>query len=248
MPIPELAIVIAAYDEEETITGVIQELLDVLGSADGSPDSIDFEVLVVDDGSRDRTPDICAELAQASDRIRLVRHPTNLGKSAAQLTAALNTQASWILTMDADGQNDPRDFQSLWQAAQALPPGSPTILCGRRTRRADTWLKFLSSRIANGVRRSLLHDETPDTGCGIKLFPRREFLELPSFHNMHRFLPCLFLRQGGKTLSLPVNDRLRQGGTSKFGLKNRLFTGIVDLLGVLWLVRRKTGTFSSLRP
>ena len=239
---PDLTIVIAAFDEEETVEGVLRELCDTLG------DAIAFEVLVVDDGSRDRTHEICRDLCDELPRLRVVRHPRNLGKSAAILSAAHEARGRWILTMDADGQNDPNDFPRLWQAACDLPDEEPpTIICGKRSHRADTRVKWLSSKIANAVRRRLLNDETPDTGCGIKLFPRRAFLELPQFHNIHRFLPCLFLRQGGKTLSLTVNDRPRQGGVSKFGFSNRFFTGIVDLLGVMWLVRRSTWAFSEIR-
>lgn len=238
---PDLTIAIAAFDEEATVEGVLRELCGALG------DSVDFEVLVVDDGSRDRTFQICRDLQRELPRLRVLRHPRNLGKSAAILTAAHEARGRWILTMDADGQNDPADFIHLWEAARDLPDGPPTIICGKRSHRADTRFKWLSSKIANFVRRSLLHDETPDTGCGIKLFPRRAFLELPQFHNIHRFLPCLFLRQGGKTVSLTVNDRPRQGGVSKFGFGNRFFTGIVDLLGVMWLVRRGTWAFSEIR-
>lgn len=238
---PDLTVVIAAFDEEETVEAVLRELCETLG------DSIHFEVLVVDDGSRDRTYEIVRGLCDELPKLRLVGHPRNLGKSAAILTAAHEARGRWVLTMDADGQNDPSDFLHLWEAALEVPAGMPTIICGRRSHRADTRFKWLSSKIANAVRRSLLNDETPDTGCGIKLFPRQAFLELPQFHNIHRFLPCLFLRQGGKTLSLTVNDRPRQGGVSKFGFSNRFFTGIVDLLGVMWMVRRSTWAFSEIR-
>ena len=150
--------------------------------------------------------------------------------------------------MDADGQNDPRDFPSLWKAACDLPADAPpTVLCGRRTRRADTWVKFLSSRIANGVRRSLLHDETPDTGWRHQALPAPRVARAAPIPQYAPLFPLPFPAPGRPDPVLAVGDRLRQGGTSKFGLRNRLFTGIVDMLGVLWLVRRKTGPFTSLR-
>lgn len=237
---PELTIAIAAFDEEETVAAVLRELFSVLAP------QIHLEAVVVDDGSRDRTYEICRSLESELDGLKVLRHAHNRGKSAAIITAVHAARAPWVLTMDADGQNDPADFVSLWQGAQALSGPEPTIICGRRSNRADTWFKMVSSKVANAVRRSLLQDETPDTGCGIKLFPRDAFLQLPQFHNMHRFFPCLFLRQGGKTLSLPVTDRPRQGGQSKFGFSNRFFTGIVDLVGVMWLVRRGVGPFVEL--
>lgn len=235
---PALTIALTAYDEEETLAPVIEELLEVLG------DAIDFEVVVVDDGSTDRTAEIGDELAAAHSRVRCVHHLENRGKSAAVVTAVRAARAPWILTMDADGQNEPRDFARLWEAARADEGSTPLLVCGQRARRADTLVKHLSSRIANGVRRRLLRDATPDTGCGIKLFPRQAFLDLPHFHNMHRFLPALFLRQGGRVRSLLVQDRERQGGVSKFGLGNRLGPGILDLFGVMWLTRRPAGPFS----
>lgn len=247
-PLRRLSLVLTAFDEAETVEPVVTELLGVLD--EGSQDLQRFreagfepvEVVIVDDGSRDVTGAIAEALAEQHDLVRCVRHLRNRGKSAALVTGVRAAQGDWILTLDADGQNNPKDFPGVCAGA-GHATSEPILVCGRRTSRADTKLKHWQSRIANAVRRSLLHDETPDTGCGIKLFPRAAFLQMPHFHNMHRFFPALFLRQGGKVRSTDVTDRPRLAGTSKFGLRNRLGTGIVDLLGMIWLTRRPAGSF-----
>jgi dolichol-phosphate mannosyltransferase len=147
-------------------------------------------------------------------------------------------RAQWIATLDGDGQNDPADLPKLI-AARGDPTNSGVLLfMGNRVTRRDTWLRRLSSRIANGVRGGLLGDGTPDTGCGIKLFHRETFLGLPAFDHMHRFLPALFQRAGSRVISVPVNHRERMRGRSKYGVHNRLWVGIVDLFGVMWLKAR----------
>ncbi|MGE5271391.1 MAG: hypothetical protein ACM3JG_17155, partial [Thiohalocapsa sp.] len=136
-----------------------------------------------------------------------------------------------------DGQNDPADIPMLWRLA--VPQRTASLLiAGQRTRRQDSWSKRQASRLANAVRRGLLHDATPDAGCGLKLFPRALFLDLPYFDHMHRFLPALVLREGGAVRSVPVNHRPRRQGVSKYGVFDRLAVGVSDLLGVMWLCRR----------
>jgi len=146
----------------------------------------------------------------------------------------------WIATLDGDGQNDPADIPALWRIAQEAPPSPPLLIAGHRAHRQDSWTKRRASRIANGVRRRLLRDDTPDTGCGLKLFRRDLFLDLPYFDHMHRFLPALVLRAGGVVRSVPVNHRPRQRGASKYGVFDRLGVGITDLFGVMWLRRRSS--------
>lgn len=248
----ELSLVITAFDEAETLEPVVTELLEILDGVAHrqrfrEAGFVPVEVVIVDDGSRDRTGAIADGLAQEHDLVRCVRHSRNQGKSTALVTGVRSARGEWILTLDADGQNDPRDFPGVCAAAPQ-DASEPVLVCGRRTNRADTKIKHWQSRIANAVRRSLLHDETPDTGCGIKLFPRAAFLQMPHFHNMHRFFPALVLRQGGSVRSADVTDRPRLAGTSKFGLRNRLATGIVDLLGMIWLTRRPAGSFQISDP
>ena len=131
-------------------------------------------------------------------------------------------------------------FQNCGSCARAAPPASPLLVTGYRRIRQDSWSKRAASRIANRIRRRLLGDDTPDTGCGLKLFSRALFLDLPDFDHMHRFLPALVLRAGGNVRSVPVNHRRRRGGVSKYGVFDRLGVGIVDLFGVMWLQRRAT--------
>ncbi len=154
------------------------------------------------------------------------------------LTGIKAARAGWIATLDADGQNDPADIPRLWDIARSAPASPPLMVAGQRRKRRDTWSKRAASRAANAVRRRLLGDGTPDTGCGLKLFQRDFFLELPRFDHMHRFLPALAMRQGGKVVSVPVNHRARERGQSNYGFFDRLWVGIADLIGVMWLMRR----------
>ena len=155
------------------------------------------------------------------------------------MTGMRAARGEWVATLDGDGQNDPADIPKLLAARDAAGQAVNLHLIGgfRRTRR-DSWIKRISSRVANGVRSRLLGDATPDTGCGLKLIARAAYLELPFFDHMHRFLPALGQRHGGATLSVEVNHRLRTRGTSNYGLFDRLWVGIVDLAGVMWLRRR----------
>ena len=232
---PRLAFVIPVMNEEETILEVLEEL----GNCCNQGDLEQYEVVLVDDGSTDRTREIILELAARDPRIRLIAHPENRGKSAGLVTGARAARAEWIAMLDGDGQNVPSDSISMWREAERLDePGRPVIIAGARRKRRDTLLKRISSRVANRVRGWVLKDDTPDTGCGMKVLRTDVFLSLPRFHNMHRFLPALVLRQGGKTHSVPVEDRPRAGGVSKYGFHNRFWTGLLDMAGVWWLMRR----------
>lgn len=196
-----------------------------------------FEIVVVDDGSSDSTP---AELHRAREHcsnLRVLRHVTQSGQSIALVTGIRAAQGRWIATLDGDGQNDPRDIPKLLAAAEAHGP-APILIAGFRRERRDSVAKRWGSRFANGVRAKLLGDGTPDTGCGLKVFRREDFLSLPHFDHMHRFLPALFLRHGGKVVSAEVNHRPRTKGRSHYGSLDRLAVGIVDLAGVWWLKRR----------
>jgi len=197
--------------------------------------AIPHEIVYVDDGSTDDTPAILrAEAALAPLTLR--RHRTGCGQSAAIITGIRAATAPWIATLDGDGQNDPADIPALFARAQTLPP--LTLVAGHRTQRRDTHVKKLTSRAANAIRSRMLGDATPDTGCGLKLFRREDFLALPAFDHMHRFLPALFLRAGGHVVSIPVGHRPRTRGASKYGTLDRAWVGLFDLIGVAWLQRR----------
>jgi dolichol-phosphate mannosyltransferase len=197
-----------------------------------------FEIIFIDDGSTDVTAaEVCAARDAGIPEIRLLQHSRRGGQSAGIWTGVHAARADWIATLDGDGQNDPADI-ALLVAALASGGESLRLIVGNRISRKDTWLRRLSSRIANAVRGHLLRDGTPDTGCGIKLLHRATFLELPRFNHMHRFLPALFQRAGAGVMSVPVRHRPRTHGASKYGLHNRLWVGIVDLFGVRWLIAR----------
>lgn len=199
-----------------------------------------FEVICVNDASDDATAN---DLAQArerwSDTVKVLTHVERRGKSAALFTGLRVIRAPWTQLLDGDGQNDPADCRRLFD--KHIAPGAPSslgLIAGRRTSRNDSGFKWLQSRIANGVRRFCLKDDATDTGCGFKLIRTRAFRDLPFFASMHRFLPALIKRAGWETIEEPVADRERLHGQSKYGFFDRLFAGIFDLLGMMWLVRR----------
>jgi dolichol-phosphate mannosyltransferase len=194
----------------------------------------------VDDGSTDGTAEAVRAARAGIPGVRLLRHSRRSGQSAALASGVKRARGAWIATLDGDGQNDPADFPAMLDALRAARAADPAVhlVMGNRLTRRDTWLRRLSSRVANGVRSRLLGDGTPDTGCGIKLMHRDTFLELPYFDHMHRFLPALYQRHGARVISVPVNHRPRTRGSSKYGLHNRLWVGIVDLFGVMWLKSR----------
>jgi dolichol-phosphate mannosyltransferase len=228
----DLSVVIPVKDEADNIALLAGEIRAAL---DGI---VEYEIIYVDDGSVDATVAAILRLRSSMARVRLLRHATNCGQSAALRTGVRAARGAWIATLDGDGQNDPADLPVLWQLAKRAPADPPLLITGYRQKRRDDWLKRWASRLANVIRCRLLGDGTPDAGCGLKLFPRSLFLDLPYFNHMHRFFPALVLREGGTVRSLPVNHRPRLRGRSKYGVLDRLLVGIIDLLGVMWLQQR----------
>jgi dolichol-phosphate mannosyltransferase len=229
----EVSVVIPVCNEQENVLPLAREIHAALEGR------FRYETIFVDDGSTDGTAGaVRAARKDGMPEIRLIRHSLRSGQSAAVATGVREARAPWIATLDGDGQNDPADIPNLLDAARRA--GSPRLrlVMGNRTTRRDTWLRRLSSRIANGVRGWMLRDGTPDTGCGIKVFDRAVFVDMPRFNHMHRFMPALYQREGYEVVSVPVNHRERTRGKSKYGLHNRLWVGIVDLFGVMWLIRR----------
>ncbi|MFM8481064.1 MAG: glycosyltransferase family 2 protein [Gammaproteobacteria bacterium] len=225
-PTPEISVVIPVCNEVDNVGPLAREIVAALeGKA--------FEILFVDDGSTDGTAESVRELRHSIPQLRLLRHSFRSGQSAAVCSGVRHARAEWIATLDGDGQNDPADIPKLYESRFVAE-----LVMGNRVQRRDTWLRHAQSRVANGVRGWLLGDGTPDTGCGIKVMHRAQFLELPRFDHMHRFLPALFLRAGARVVSVPVAHRPRARGTSKYGLFDRLWVGIVDIFGVMWLRRR----------
>jgi dolichol-phosphate mannosyltransferase len=228
-----LSIVVPVRNEQDNILPLLAEIHAALG------ERREFEVVYVDDGSTDGTGAALRAAMARYPRLRVIAHGRSCGQSAALFTGVRAAHGAWIATLDGDGQNDPADLPMLLAARDA--PGRPPhlqLLTGYRRARRDRWIKRVSSRIANGVRSRLLGDATPDTGCGLKLIQRSTYLELPFFDHMHRFLPALVQRNGGTTISVDVNHRPRARGVSNYGVLDRLWVGIVDLFGVMWLRRR----------
>lgn len=229
----DLSLVIPVRNEADNIAPLLAEIHAVLSSPG------DYEIIYVDDGSTDATTQRLADLRHVYPRLRVLRHRVSRGQSAALLSGVRAARGGWIATLDGDGQNDPADIPVLLNARDNGGRDPRRMIIGHRQQRCDSSLKRFSSRIANAVRGHLLHDHTPDTGCGLKLFARASFLALPHFDHMHRFLPALVLRSGGAVQSVPVHHRPRAHGRSNYGVHNRLWVGIVDLFGVLWLCRRQ---------
>lgn len=230
----DVAVVVPVKDEAENVLPLIREIVAALEGV------VAFEIVYVDDGSTDGTLERLSEARQSFANLRVVRHEGCFGQSQAILTGVRHAAAPLIATLDGDGQNDPADIPALLKrfADEGGSADARLMIAGWRAKRKDTWLKRISSKIANAVRGGLLGDATPDTGCGLKVFPRDMYLAFPGFDHMHRFLPALTIRAGGRVVSVQVNHRPRERGQSKYGLFNRLWVGIVDLFGVMWLNRR----------
>ena len=229
----KLSVVVPVHNENENLRPLIEEIESAVAKL------ADHEIIYVDDGSTDDTLARLQALKREFPRLRVLRHQTCCGQSTALRTGIQSAKGSVIATLDGDGQNDPANIPAMLAAWQELKQQSATALvAGYRRNRKDTgWRKF-SSRFANRIRAGLLRDETPDTGCGLKLFDRDLFLAMPYFDHMHRFLPALAQRAGSQVISVEVNHRPRTRGQSKYGTWHRLWVGIWDLLGVMWLQRR----------
>jgi dolichol-phosphate mannosyltransferase len=228
MQINKISVVVPVRNEEGNVASLIGEI-------DTALKHITHEIIYVDDGSTDDTYSQLKSLKMQFMQLKIVRHTHSCGQSTAVRTGVKAAQYDWVATLDGDGQNNPADIPKLMAAI-----GDGIELAGgnRRASRRDTWVKRMSSVIANAVRSKMLRDDTPDTGCGLKLFKREAFLDLPYFDHMHRFLPALIKRRGGKIVSVPVAHRNREHGKSNYGTIDRLLVGIVDLFGVAWLQRR----------
>jgi dolichol-phosphate mannosyltransferase len=229
----KLSVVIPAKNELENVEPLINEIVAAL------MDVAEFEIVYVDDGSDDGTFDELLRLkSNGYHYIQAIKHKQSVGQSTAIMTGVKVAKGELIVTMDADGQNDPKDIPAMLAKAESQAEGSDFCIAGYRKNRKDTPWKRFQSKIANRVRSKILNDGTPDTGCGLKILPKHTFLKLPYFDHMHRFIPALVIRLAGTVEIVEVNHRDRQAGISKYNMLGRLGVGIVDMFGVMWLQRR----------
>ena len=230
----KISIVVPVYNEADNIAPLLEEIIHVMASMSA------YEIIFVDDGSTDQTEPLLAQALTQTEHLRVIRHLRCCGQSTSLHTGIKAAHYPLIATLDGDGQNDPADIPRLcalfWQ--QRAVNSRLSLIAGWRNKRHDSAWRRFSSKLANTIRAALLGDNTPDSGCGLKVFLKDDFLALPYFDHMHRFLPALMLRAGGQVLSEPVNHRPRVKGYSKYGTVDRLLVGISDVLGVIWLQKR----------
>jgi dolichol-phosphate mannosyltransferase len=230
-----VSIVVPVRNEAENITPLIAEITAAL---DGR---WIYEIVYVDDGSTDATAERLASAMKQRGNLRQIRHATSSGQSAAVRSGVRAARGAIVATLDGDGQNNPAFLPDL---VATLEKGGERVglVAGQRIGRKDTGFKKIQSRIANGIRSTILGDGTRDTGCGLKAFRREVFLAMPYFDGLHRFLPALVRREGYEIAYVDVIDRPRHAGVSNYGFFDRLWIGIMDLAGVWWLIRRKKPT------
>ncbi|MEM7508516.1 MAG: glycosyltransferase family 2 protein [Pseudomonadota bacterium] len=228
---PRFTVVAPMLNEADNVEAMAREIADAC--AEHGP----FEAIFVNDGSTDATSDRIANLRGEFPWLREVRHARACGQSAAVRSGVIAANAPIVCTIDGDGQNPPSEIPKL--VAPLLQGRDLGLVAGQRVDRQDTASKKIASRMANRLRAWLLHDDTRDTGCGLKAFPREVFLSLPFFDHIHRYLPALVRREGFEIALVDVSHRARDAGTSKYTNLGRALVGVQDLLGVWWLLRRR---------
>jgi dolichol-phosphate mannosyltransferase len=229
---PPLSILIPIYNERENIGAVIDEVILKV-----TP-SHDLDLIIINDGSDDEVLPLLEEKAAEHRELRFISHPVKSGKSAALRTGMLMAQNTWVGTMDGDGQDDPQNLLNMATRVDLMTVGKVGLVAGNRTSRTDGQNRKWASRMANALRKSLLKDDCPDTACGLKLISRDLFLAMPFFDALHRYLPAFTSHLGFATINVPVTNRARYAGTSKYSNIGRAIAGLFDLAGVVWLLQR----------
>ncbi len=228
-----ISVVIPAKNEAENIVSLVDGIDRALAA------HAPFEIIVVDDCSTDNSVAVLQARAETMPHLRIVRHDRSGGQSAAVHSGVRAATAPVICTLDGDGQNPPEELPKLVAPILNDTTGRIGLVAGQRVDRQDTWSKKYASKFANGIRGWILQDGTRDTGCGLKAFRREGFLDLPYFDHMHRYLPALFNRDGWQVAHVDVSHRPRGAGRSNYSNIQRALVGIVDLIGVAWLLRRR---------
>ena len=227
----EVTVVVPAKDEAENLPILLNEIETALSGRA-------FEVIVIDDGSSDGSDIVLQDFAAAHDWLRPVRHELSCGQSCSVRTGVLHARGDVIATIDGDGENNPAYIPELLDALKTAGP-SVALAAGQRLGRKASLAKRYASRFANKLRGAILQDKTRDSGCGLKALRRDVFLQLPYFDSWHRFLPALVIREGYGVVHIDVQDRQRRHGTSKYGIFDRALVGVLDLVGMWWLRRRR---------
>jgi dolichol-phosphate mannosyltransferase len=222
------SVVIPFKNEEENIRDLIQELEPIMESLHQP-----WELICIDDGSTDKTLDILHELASTKPYLKLVTFAKNYGQSSAFDAGFKQAQGDFVITLDGDRQNDPADIPALVQAVADYD-----MICGHRHNRRDTWVKKITSRLANFVRSRVCQDGMQDTGCSLKIYRTTHLRQIKMYQGMHRFLPALFKIEGFRIKEIPVNHRERTKGKTKYNFFNRSFNTIADMLAVRWMKKR----------
>ena len=230
----KISVVIPIYNEEGNIINLIDELIPIVDKNGG-------EIIIVDDNSNDASRDlILKKKNNVNIEILLLEHAKQYGQSAGLLTGIKAAKNDLIVTLDGDGQNDPKDINSMLKVWEDNNENSYLLVIGHRQNRQDNWSRRYASLMAKRFRKFILKDSTPDSGCGIKVFSRNLFLSLPYFDHIHRFLPALTRRHGGSVISHIVSHRNRSSGVSKYSNWQRFRVGLIDLYGVSWLIKRSS--------
>lgn len=229
---PLISVVVPAFNEAENVENLASEIAKALFATP-------YEMIFIDDASTDETKSVLVDMKSRFPHLRVLSHRKNSGQSRGVRSGVRAARAPIIATLDSDGQNDPADIPALYaQMTRTHAPDNLGMVGGRRAKRIDSAAKKVASRFGNGVRKRLLRDEADDTGCGLKLFRRDAFLELPYFDHIHRYIPALMLREGYAIEFADVNHRAREFGESKYTNFGRLKVSIADLRGVIWLRKR----------
>jgi dolichol-phosphate mannosyltransferase len=227
---PDLSVVFPVYNEEENIPILLDEIARALDGRGWS-----YEIVAVDDGSTDRSLAVLREQRAKHPTLRVLAFEKNSGQTAALDAAWRAARGTYVVSLDADLQNDPADIPKMMDA---LRDSGADMIIGVRVNRHDTWSRKMQSRIGNGVRNWITRDRITDTGCSLKLVRRDAVQRVTLYTGMHRFLPTLVRMQGFKVIEMPVNHRPRQFGVSKYGAMNRAFRGLADCLAVRWMSKR----------
>ncbi|MDO8093480.1 MAG: glycosyltransferase family 2 protein [Candidatus Brocadiales bacterium] len=227
--IPEVSIVIPVYNEEENVLILASALVDVMEKTGYS-----YEVIFVDDGSTDGSRLVLKKICSETPNFRTIVFKHNAGQTAAMDAGFKAAMGKFVVSMDADLQNDPNDIPLLLEGLK-----SHDVVCGWRHKRNDPWVRRISAKVANFIRNKLSDEDIKDIGCSLKAYKRECLNKIKLYNGLHRFLPTLFKMEGFTVTEVKVNHFPRKHGVSKYGIRNRMFRAFYDLLVVRWMKKRR---------